>query len=156
MEVGRVRRSWDPLLVLASGSFGPGVGASFVADRVPRIFRPMPAGMGVFVDPEPWVPMLLLLKKGVSETAAAEVATRLRMFGLAVHRTDHEGRVRLAGVGDGVPVDWDLVRRWPEIDSVERIPVPFKLVSRCFHPQPTLISLGRCAIGSDQLAIMAG
>ena len=100
--------------------------------------------------------MLLLLKKGVSETAAAEVATRLRMFGLAVHRTDHEGRVRLAGVGDGVPVDWDGVRRWPEIDSVERIPVPFKLVSRVFHPQQTLISMGRCAIGSDQLAIMAG
>jgi 3-deoxy-7-phosphoheptulonate synthase len=64
--------------------------------------------------------------------------------------------VRLAGVGDGVPVDWDAVRRLPEVESVERIPVPFKLVSRCFHPQATLITVGRCAIGSDQLAIMAG
>jgi 3-deoxy-7-phosphoheptulonate synthase len=100
--------------------------------------------------------MLVLLKKGVSETAAADVATRLRMFGLAVHRTQHEGQVRLAGVGDGVPVDWDSIRQLPEVESVERIPVPFKLVSRCFHPQPTLISVGRCAIGSDQLAIMAG
>jgi len=100
--------------------------------------------------------MLVLLRRGVPEAAAGEVAVRLRMFGVAVHRTDHEGRVRLCAVGDGVPVAWDDVRRWPEVESVERIPVPFKLVSRAFHPHPTLISVGRCAIGSDQLALMAG
>jgi 3-deoxy-7-phosphoheptulonate synthase len=100
--------------------------------------------------------MLILLRKGVPEAAAGEVATRLRMFGVGVHRTDHEGRVRLCAVGDGVPVTWDEVRRWPEVESVERIPVPFKLVSRAFHPHPTVISVGRCAIGSEQLALMAG
>jgi 3-deoxy-7-phosphoheptulonate synthase len=100
--------------------------------------------------------MLVLLKPSVGEAATQDVATRLRMFGLAVHRTDHEGRVRIAAVGDGVPVDWEAVRRWPEVDTVDRIPVPFKLVSRVFHPQPTLISVGRCAIGSDQLVLMAG
>lgn len=100
--------------------------------------------------------MLVLLKASVGESATQDVATRLRMFGLAVHRTDHEGRVRIAAVGDGVPVDWDDVRRWPEVEQVDRIPVPFKLVSRVFHPQPTLISVGRCAIGSDQLVLMAG
>jgi 3-deoxy-7-phosphoheptulonate synthase len=100
--------------------------------------------------------MLVLLKRGIAEAAAGDVATRLRMFGVGVHRTDHDGHVRLCAVGDGVPVVWDDVRRWPEVDSVQPIPVPFKLVSRAFHPQPTLISVGRCAIGSDQLALMAG
>src|SRR5512132_595608 len=115
MEVGRVRHPWDPLLALVRpGSMGPGVGASPVADRIPRFSRPMPDGMGVFVDPGAPVPMLVLLRKGVNEAAAAEVATRLRMYGLAVHRTDHDGRVRLAAVGDGVPVEWEGVRGWPE------------------------------------------
>jgi len=100
--------------------------------------------------------MLVLLKKGVAEAAAGEVATRLRMFGVAVHRTDHDGRARLCAVGDGVPVSWDDVRTWPEVEAVQPIAVPFKLVSRAFHPQPTLISVGRCTIGSDQLALMAG
>ena len=100
--------------------------------------------------------MLVLLKSGVSEAAAGEVATRLRMFGLAVHRTDLGGQIRLGAVGDGVPVSWDDVRRWPEIDSVQPIPVPFKLVSRVFHPHDTVVSVGRCAIGSSQLALMAG
>ena len=100
--------------------------------------------------------MLVLLKSGVSEVAAGEVATRLRMFGLAVHRTDANGQIRLGAVGDGVPVSWDEVRGWPEIDSVRPIPVPFKLVSRVFHPHDTIVSVGRCAIGSSQLALMAG
>jgi 3-deoxy-7-phosphoheptulonate synthase len=100
--------------------------------------------------------MLVLLKSGVSEAAAGEIATRLRMFGLAVHRTDHDGHVRLGAVGDGVPVDWDQVRRWPEVESTTKIPVPFKLVSRAFHPHDTILTVGRCAIGSRQLGLMAG
>jgi 3-deoxy-7-phosphoheptulonate synthase len=100
--------------------------------------------------------MLVLLQPGVSEAAANDVAGRLRMYGLAVHRTDHEGRVRIAAVGDGANVDWDLVRTWSGVATVQKIGVPFKLVSRTFHPQDTVISVGRCAIGSAQLALMAG
>jgi len=100
--------------------------------------------------------MLVLLRKGVSETAAADIATRLRMMGLAVHRTDHAGQPRLGAVGDGVPIDWDGVRAWSGVEAVESIPVPFQLVSRRFHPHDTLISVGRCTVGSRQLAVMAG
>ncbi|HET9327866.1 MAG TPA: 3-deoxy-7-phosphoheptulonate synthase, partial [Candidatus Eisenbacteria bacterium] len=100
--------------------------------------------------------MLVVLKKGVTEAATADVAARLRMLGLAVHRFDHEGTVRLGAVGDGAPVDWNLVRGWPSVQSVAPIPVPFKLVSRVFQPRDTVISVGRCAVGSDQLVIMAG
>jgi len=100
--------------------------------------------------------MLVLLKRGVSETAAGDIATRLRMFGLSVHRTDHGGQVRLGAVGEGGGVDWDQVLGWDGVASIEKIPVPFKLVSRVFQPHETVISVGRCAIGSRQLAIMAG
>ena len=51
--------------------------------------------------------MLVLLEPGVTEAVANDIATRLRMLGLSVHRTEFEGRVRLGAVGDGVPVDWD-------------------------------------------------
>jgi 3-deoxy-7-phosphoheptulonate synthase len=100
--------------------------------------------------------MLVLLKKGAGETVASDVAARLRMAGFSVHRTDHDGQVRIGAVGDGAGVEWDEVRRWPGVESVARIPVPFKLASRAFHPHDTVITVGRCAIGSDQLALMAG
>ena len=100
--------------------------------------------------------MRVLLRKGVPETVAGDVAERLRMFGLAVHRTDHDGQVRLGAIGDAAQVDWDAVGAWDGVAELRRIPVPFKLVSRAFHPHDTIISVGRCAIGSGQLALMAG
>jgi 3-deoxy-7-phosphoheptulonate synthase len=100
--------------------------------------------------------MLVLLKKGAGEAQASDVTSRLRMAGFSVHRTDHEGQVRIGAVGDGAGIDWDQVRSWPGVESVAKLPVPFKLVSRAFHPHDTIITVGRCAIGSQQLALMAG
>jgi 3-deoxy-7-phosphoheptulonate synthase len=100
--------------------------------------------------------MLVLLKKGAGEGKASDITARLRMAGFSVHRTDHDGQVRIGAVGDGAGIDWDLVRGWPGVESVTKIPVPFKLVSRAFHPHDTIITVGRCALGSQQLALMAG
>ena len=100
--------------------------------------------------------MLVLLERGVSESVARDIATRLRMFGLAVHRTDHEGQVRLGAVGDPGGVDWAAIGQWSGVASVTKLPVPFKLASRAFQPHDTVIPVGRCGIGSPQLAIMAG
>ena len=100
--------------------------------------------------------MLLRIRAGTSEPALGDVAARLRLAGLAVHRTDHDGQARLAAVGDDSGVDWDEVRRWPAVESAEPIAAPFKLASRAFHPADTIFSVGRCAVGSPQLALMAG
>ena len=100
--------------------------------------------------------MLVILKPGTPEAGAAGVITRLRMAGLAVHRTEHDGRTRVAAVGDTSAVDWKEVERWPGVESVSRLQRPFKLASRAFRPHDTVISVGKVAIGSGQLAIMAG
>ena len=100
--------------------------------------------------------MLITIRRGAGEPAVSDVVARLRLAGLALHRTDHEGQVRLAAVGDDSAVDWKEVRRWPVVESAEPIPAPFKLASRAFHPADTVFSVGRCAIGSEQLVLMAG
>ncbi len=100
--------------------------------------------------------MLLILAAGTGEPLAAEISTRLRMFGLSVHRTEYEGQIRLGAVGDESGVDWKAVATWSGVAQVLQFDAPFKLASRLFHPHPTVITVGRCAIGSDQLVIMAG
>jgi 3-deoxy-7-phosphoheptulonate synthase len=100
--------------------------------------------------------MLLRIRAGAGEPEIGDVTARLRLAGLAVHRTDHEERVRLAAVGDPAAVDWDEVRRWAAVESVEAAPVPFELASRAFHPADTVITVGRCAVGGRRLALMAG
>ena len=100
--------------------------------------------------------MLVVLNPQTPEAVVADVAARLRMAGLAVHRTEHDGRVRFAALGEAGAIDWKQVEGWPGVESVSRLARPFKLASRAFHPQDTVISVGRIAIGGPQLAIMAG
>jgi 3-deoxy-7-phosphoheptulonate synthase len=100
--------------------------------------------------------MLILLRPGAGESVVQDVTSRLRMLGLSVHRTEHDGRVRLAAVGEAGSAAAEDVARWPGVAEARRIPVSFKLASRTFHPHDTVITVGRCAIGSDQLALMAG
>jgi 3-deoxy-7-phosphoheptulonate synthase len=100
--------------------------------------------------------MLIVLKPATPEAIATDVATRLRMAGLAVHRTEHDGRARIAAVGDASAIDWKQVELWAGVESVSKLVRPFKLASRAFHPHDTIITVGRVAIGGPQLAIMAG
>lgn len=100
--------------------------------------------------------MLVVLRPSTPEATAAEVAARLRLAGLAVHRTEHDGRVRLAAMGDAAAMDWEAVGQWPAVESVTRLTRPFKLASREFHPHDTVISLGRTAIGGSSIVLMAG
>ena len=100
--------------------------------------------------------MLIQLESGASESLANDVAARLHLYGLVVHRAEHQGRVRLVAVGDLGRLDRQAVRGWPGVAEVAAISTPFKLVSRAFQPRDTVVTVGRCAIGSDQLALMAG
>ncbi len=100
--------------------------------------------------------MLILLKPGATEVTASDVMTRLRMAGLAVHRTDHDGRARIAAVGDLSAVTFDDVASWPGVESAQKLPRPFKLASRAFHPHDTIISVGRAMVGAQAITIMAG
>ena len=54
--------------------------------------------------------MLLILERGASESVANDIAARLRLLGLSVHRTEHDGRVRIAAVGE--PGYSTLERQW--------------------------------------------
>jgi 3-deoxy-7-phosphoheptulonate synthase len=100
--------------------------------------------------------MLVLLRPGTAEAVASDVMTRLRMAGLAVHRTDHDGRARIAAIGDLTAVTWDDVTSWAGVESIQKLLRPFKLASRAFHPHDTIISVGRAAIGDKAIVIMAG
>ena len=85
-----------------------------------------------------------------------EVASRLRLMGLAVHRSDERGRIVLGVVGDLGALDVDDVRHLPGVQDVVRISAPYKLASRAFRAEPTLVTVRDTVIGGNRIAIMAG
>jgi 3-deoxy-7-phosphoheptulonate synthase len=100
--------------------------------------------------------MVVVMAPGVDEARIEEVATRLRLMGLAVHRTDSRGRVTLGAVGDLGALDVDDVRHLPGVQDVVRISVPYKLASRAFRAETTLVKVKDTVIGGNAIAVMAG
>ena len=100
--------------------------------------------------------MLVLLTQATPESVAQDVIARLRMAGLGVYRTTSRGQIRLAAIGDPAALAADEVRAWAGVAEVHTLARPFKLASRAFKPDDTVISVGRSATGSRALTIMAG
>ena len=100
--------------------------------------------------------MVVVMVPGANEAQIEEVASRLRLMGLAVHRSDERGRIVLGAVGDLGSLDVEDVRHLPGVQDVVRISAPYKLASRAFRAEPTVVTVGRAAVGGEAVVVMAG
>jgi len=62
----------------------------------------------------------------------------------------------MAAVGEGTLPPLDEVRAMPGVATALRIPEPFKLASRTFRPETSVIRIGDVAIGGKEVVLMAG
>jgi len=84
------------------------------------------------------------------------VIDRLVGRGFTVHRSTGVMHTVLGGVGpveDMDPVDFEVMEG---VKECHRIVSPYKLVSRHFRPQGTIVKIGRVEIGGPHIVTMAG
>ena len=100
--------------------------------------------------------MIVVMKPGATRTQIANVTARIEQWGCRVHLSEGEERTIIGIIGNGRPLDREPIER---MDGVERtVPIlrPFKLTSREFHPQDTVVKVNGVSIGGEQLVVMAG
>jgi len=100
--------------------------------------------------------MIVVMKQGATSAQIANVAARIEQLGCGVHLSEGEERTIIGIIGNGRPLDREQIER---MDGVERtVPIlrPFKLASRDFHPQDTVVSINGLVIGGRQIIVMAG
>jgi 3-deoxy-7-phosphoheptulonate synthase len=100
--------------------------------------------------------MVVVMAPGATEQQIQEVISRIQLMGLTVHRSTGQGRTVLGCVGDPSAIDHGDVRRLPGVMDCVQITAPFKLVSRQFQPETTVVRVGRTTVGERRLAVMAG
>ncbi|MCL4459771.1 MAG: 3-deoxy-7-phosphoheptulonate synthase [Chloroflexi bacterium] len=100
--------------------------------------------------------MIIVMKKDATDDQVKHVIDRVEMLGYKAHLSVGEERTIIGVIGDERPlVDEPLEL----LDGVERtVPIlqPFKLASRDFKPENTVISLNGTTIGGSEIIIMAG
>src|SRR5246127_5168037 len=99
--------------------------------------------------------MVVVMEERASEAQIEKVVARLVEMGMDVHRSTGVERTVLGAVGQGHP-EAGLIEMLDGVHEVVRISSPFKLASRTFKPEGTVVSVGDVRIGGDEVIVMAG
>jgi 3-deoxy-7-phosphoheptulonate synthase len=99
--------------------------------------------------------MVVVMKERVTGEQVEQVIAKLVELGMDVHRSTGASRVVLGVVGSG-KVDPRLIEMMDGVHEVLRITEPYKLASRTFKPDDTIISVGDLRVGGDEVIVMAG
>src|SRR5918996_5113552 len=99
--------------------------------------------------------MFVVMEERATEAQIEHVVARLVDMGMDVHRSTGITRTVLGAVGQGHP-DKGLIEMLDGVHEVLRITEPYKLASRTFKPEPTVVTVGDVRIGGDEVVVMAG
>src|SRR3989338_467107 len=99
--------------------------------------------------------MVVVMEERATETQIEQVVARLVEMGMDVHRSTGITRTVLGAVGQGHP-DKGLNEMLEGVHEVLRISEPYKLASRTFKAEPTVVTVGEVRVGGDEVIVMAG
>ena len=84
------------------------------------------------------------------------VIAQLVEMGFDVHRSTGALKTVIGAVGGNRQFDTALIEVMDGVQEVHRITEPYKLASRTFRPENTVITIGDLRIGGDEVIVMAG
>ena len=101
--------------------------------------------------------MVVVMEEKASEAQIQSVINRLMGMGFDIHRSTGVRHTVLGAVGAKVDFDMRDIELIEGVGKVMRISAPYKLASREFRAEKTVVKLGDdIAIGSNQVVVMAG
>ncbi len=100
--------------------------------------------------------MIIVLKPEATEREIDHIVDRLRELGLKPHISKGEERTIIGVIGDDRILQNQPLAVLPGVESVTPILAPWKLVSREFKKEQTIVDVSGVKVGGRKLAIMAG
>jgi 3-deoxy-7-phosphoheptulonate synthase len=100
--------------------------------------------------------MVIVMQKHAQEAKVEKVVAELSRRGFDVHRSTGSDQTVLGVVGDVASLDQREFELFDGVQEVVRVSEPYKLSSRTFRPQNTVIKVNGCVIGGKDVVIMAG
>ena len=100
--------------------------------------------------------MVVVMEERASEDQIQHIIATLVDKGFDVHRSTGALRTVLGAVGGNRSFDERLIEVMDGVHEVLRITEPYKLASRTFKPEQTVVSIGDVRIGGDEVLVIAG
>ena len=100
--------------------------------------------------------MVVVMKEDATREQIQNVIARLMEENFDVHQSTGVSRTIIGAIGEKRGLDTRKIAILDGVHEVLRITEPYKLASRTFHPDNTVIRIGEVAIGGDDVVVMAG
>lgn len=101
--------------------------------------------------------MIVVMRNNATQANIAAVLERLAEHQLKGHLSQGEERTIIGVVGASIPATLrEELELFEGVQEAVRITRPYKLVSREFHPQDTIVNVRGIEVGGNGCAIMAG
>lgn len=100
--------------------------------------------------------MVVVVQQNASEKDIEGIIKVLHDFGFDVHRSTGVNQTVLGAIGVKPDFDTRQVELLPGVAHVYRITEPYKLASRTFLNEKSVIDVGGVPIGGDTVVVMAG
>lgn len=108
--------------------------------------------------------MIIVLKQGTEKSAVDKFVEEVKERGFGVHLSTGVNKTLIGLLGDTSKLDPEDFLANDIVESAERVSAPYKMASRSFHPQNTVVTVGggqsgvvSCTIGDGKtLPVIAG
>lgn len=100
--------------------------------------------------------MVIMMEKDATEQQIQHVIERLDEDGFSVHRSTGVAHTLLGVIGNTAQLDVRDMKILPGVADAYRISAPYKLVSREFKREDTIIKIKDVEIGGNEVVVMAG
>ena len=100
--------------------------------------------------------MIIVLKPLSPKEDIERVENMVKARGLDTHVIEGAEMTIIGCIGDTSRIDAKLFEVDPAVTKVMHVQEPYKLASRAFHPDNSIIDVSGVKVGGDNLALIAG
>lgn len=100
--------------------------------------------------------MVVILEKNITESQIENIISRLECYGFSVHRSTGDEQIILGAIGVKPEFDIRKVKILEGVADVVRVTEPFRLASRTFKKEDTILKIKNVEIGGNEIIVIAG
>ncbi|MFA3781756.1 3-deoxy-7-phosphoheptulonate synthase [Melioribacteraceae bacterium 4301-Me] len=100
--------------------------------------------------------MVVILEKNITQEQVDKIVHTLESYGFQVHKSVGVEKTILGAIGVQPDFDTRKIKILDGVADVYRVTTPYKLASRNFHEENTIIKIKDVEIGGNQIALIAG
>lgn len=100
--------------------------------------------------------MIIVMRKDATEEQLSHLLEKLKAKGLTPHISQGTERTIIGAIGDERVLQEVPLDAYPGVEQTMPILQPFKLVSKEFRSEPTIVEVGKVKIGGGHFGLIAG